>query len=124
MRRAEALLLAAALAGLLAGCSRGGEDALPQRKIDCALGGANAFAPDCAVEEAVQRGRALLIVFDKAGGFRRFEKVADGRGVISADGVEETTVQWIPDGRLEVTVGQDRYRFPAKVKPEPDAPKP
>jgi hypothetical protein len=38
--------------------------------------------------------------------------------VVEADGVEPARVAWLDDGRLEVTVGGDRYRFPAKVKPD------
>jgi hypothetical protein len=36
--------------------------------------------------------------------------------VVAADGVVPAQVAWLADGRLEVTVGTDRYRFPAKVK--------
>lgn len=105
---------------LLAACSAPkGDPQAATRQIDCALAGAQAFAPDCAVEQA----GSVLVVHHKDGGFRRLQKVDDGRGVVSADGVEETHVQWIADGRLEVTVGQDRFRFPASVRPD-DAPSP
>ncbi|WP_232280910.1 hypothetical protein [Novosphingobium nitrogenifigens] len=89
------------------------------RTIDCALAGASAFTPVCRVEQA----GLVLVVHHPDGGFRRLHKVADGRGVISADGVEEALVAWANDGRLMVTVGPDRYLFPAKVKPD-NAPKP
>jgi hypothetical protein len=105
---------------LLSACHRPqGDPQAPTRTIDCALAGAQAFTPDCAVEQ----DGPVLVVHHKDGGFRRLKKVDDGRGVVSADGVEETRVQWIADGRLEVAVGHDRYRFPAKVKPD-DAPRP
>lgn len=84
------------------------------RVIDCALHGRETFAPDCRVEQAGK----LLVVHHADGGFRRLEKVDDGRGVIAADGIEPAHVAWIADGRLEVTVGSDRYRFPARVKPD------
>lgn len=100
---------------LLAGCGRPAGDPEPEmRVIDCALHGRETFAPDCRVE---QSGK-LLVVHHADGGFRRLEKVDDGRGVIAADGIEPAHVAWIPDGRLEVTLGQDRYRFPARVKPD------
>jgi hypothetical protein len=100
----------------LAACGRPAGDPEPEmRTIDCALAGARAFVPQCQVEQAA----GLLIVHHPGGGFRRLRKVDDGRGVVAADGVEPAQVAWIPDGRLEVALGQDRYRFPAKVKPDP-----
>jgi len=100
---------------LLAGCGRPKGDPEPDtRKIDCALGGATAFAPQCQVEQS----GAMLIVHEPGGAFRRFRKVDDGRGVVVADGMEDAHVAWIADGVLEVVVGNDRYRFPAKVKPD------
>jgi hypothetical protein len=111
MRRGIALLFVA-----LAGCSRAGDEPHSQ-KIDCAIGGASTFAPDCSAEKAVQGTRHLIVVRHKDGGFRRFEAVADGRGVASADGSEPSTAQWIADGRLQVSVGADRYLFPAKRTP-------
>ena len=114
MRRAGALLPLLALAA----CGRGGEAGLPLRHIDCALAGAAAFKPDCSAEQAVQNGRAVLVVAAPDGMFRRFEKVSDGRGVIVAEGVEDSTAHWVADGVLEVRVGQDRYRFPASLKPD------
>ncbi|WP_225206321.1 hypothetical protein [Novosphingobium huizhouense] len=112
MRKAEALLPLLALAA----CGRGGEAGPPLRHIDCALAGAAGFKPDCTVEEVMQNGRTMLVVAAPDGMFRRFEKVADGRGVIAADGVEESLAHWVADGVLEVSVGQDRYRFPASLK--------
>jgi hypothetical protein len=104
---------------LLAGCGRPAGDPEPDmRTIDCALAGSSTFG-HCLVEQAGDN----LVVHHPDGGFRRLHKVDDGRGVISADGVEEAHVAWILDGRLEVVVGSDRYRFPAKVKPD-DGPKP
>jgi len=100
---------------LLAGCGRPAGDPEPaMRTIDCALGASSTFAAQCQVESAGM----ILVVHQPGGAFRRLRKVDDGRGVVSADGVEEAQVAWIPDGRLEVAVGQDRYRFPAKVKPD------
>jgi hypothetical protein len=100
---------------LPAGCGRPAGDPEPDmRTIDCALAGASAFAGQCRVEQA----GGVLVVHHPDGGFRRLRKVDDGRGVVSADGMEEAHVAWIPDGRLEVAVGSDRYRFPATMKPD------
>jgi hypothetical protein len=109
----KALILIAVLS--MPGCGRPAGDPEPgMRTIDCALAGAAVFAGQCRVETAGD----VLIVHQPDGGFRRLRKVDDGRGVIAADGVEDAHVAWAPDGRLEVTLGQDRYRFPAKVRPD------
>lgn len=100
---------------LLVGCGRPVGDPEPDmRTIDCALGGSSAFASQCRVETAGD----LLVVHQPLGTFRRLRKVADGRGVVAADGFEAAHVAWIADGRLEVAIGPDRYRFPAKVRPD------
>lgn len=100
---------------LLAGCGRATGDPEPvMRTIDCALAASSAFAPACRVEVAGD----TLVVHHPDGAFRRLRKVSDGRGVEAADGVEPARVAWIADGRLEVAVGTDRYRFPARVRPD------
>ncbi len=119
MHRATALLPLVALAA----CGQGAGSApeRPMVTIECATDGATAFARDCKVEPVVEQGRHFLVVHHPAGGFRRLLKVDDGRGVVAADGVVPAQVAWLADGRLEVTVGSDRYRFPAKVKADPSA---
>lgn len=104
--------------GLLAGCAKGSGDPpdVPMVMIDCATDGARDFTRSCKVEQVAEGGRHFLVVHHLSGGFRRLLKVDDGRGVIAADGVEEARVDWLADGRLEVDLGGDRYRFPAKVK--------
>ncbi len=105
---------------LVAGCGRPKGDPEPDmRVIDCAIGFGGTLTRQCQVEQA----GALLIVHEPGGAFRRFRKVGDGRGVVAADGMEPAHVAWVGDGLLEVTVGPDRYRFPASVKPD-DAPTP
>lgn len=42
--------------------------------------------------------------------------VDDGRGVIAADGADTAVANWSSQGVLEVSVGKDRYRFPARLK--------
>lgn len=79
--------------------------------IECALGGAAGFASDCTMERAEQDGQRLLIVRHPDGGFRRFELGVEGRGIVTADGMEQAEVT-PRDGGVEVRVGADRYRFP------------
>jgi len=114
-----AFFLAASLA--LAGCSAK-EDAPKGRVIDCMVEGSTKFAPDCFVEDSRAGERRFLTVRHKDGAFRRFEMVNDGRGVIAADGADEAVANWSSEGVLEVVVGAERYRFPARMKS--DAAKP
>ncbi|MGE8132205.1 hypothetical protein [Novosphingobium sp. ES2-1] len=109
------------ICGVLAACSKA-EDAPQGRVIDCAVGGSAKFLPECFVEDSRVGDKRFLTVRHKAGGFRRFEMVNDGRGVVSADGADEATAQWSSQGVLEVSVAGDRYRFPARMKD--DAPQP
>lgn len=83
--------------------------------IACALNGAVSFDTRCGVERNDQEGTLFLVVRHPDGGFRRFEVVKDGRGVITADGFEDARAK-IHDGKLELAVDRDRYRFPATVK--------
>jgi hypothetical protein len=95
--------------------SEGGEETIP-----CALAGAKTYAQECPVERATVDGKLQLIVKHPDGGFRRFEVVGDGRGVIAADGADEA--RSVPgEGAIEVFVGEDAYRFPAKAKGAPAA---
>ncbi|WP_373486902.1 hypothetical protein [Blastomonas sp.] len=91
----------------------GGETAA----VQCALGQSTEFTDGCDVER-VQNGETRgLVMRHPDGGFRRFEIVDDGRGLVAADGSEEAVVTPLTDGRIEVSVGRDRYRLPATIKP-------
>jgi hypothetical protein len=90
-------------------------EAPAEDRIECALGGSNTFANDCAVERSAADARTLTIRHPD-GGFRRLVVTDDGRGVEAADGAAPATVQLIADKRIEVTVDGDRYRLPATVK--------
>ena len=110
MRTSSALLL------LLAGCSQQAPAvAEGEEHIACALGGKAEFAPDCAVERVTGDGTSTLVVRHPDGGFRRFDVLKDGRGVAVADGADEAQVVLAGD-TLQVTVGTDRYRFPATAR--------
>ncbi|CDO37720.1 hypothetical protein [Novosphingobium sp. KN65.2] len=108
----------------LVACS-GGEPQAPATAagadhIACAVSGADNLADVCAVERDEVDGKLMLVVHHPDGAFRRFEVLTDGRGVAVADGADEA-VTALRDGSLDVTVGTDRYVFPAKVRPKQDA---
>ena len=84
--------------------------------IECAIGGAQWFLRECEVEKTHDDDGALvLVIHHPDGGFRRFTVVTDGRGLETTDGFEQAQ-NVVVDGRLDVQVGSDRYRFPATVK--------
>ena len=114
---------------LLAGCGSGNEKAsepdtksapvvLAQgaERIDCAVAGAEAFAPACSVERRMTGDGLALTVRAPNGGFRRLLVTRDGRGVIAADGAVPAQVTPVAANRIEVAIAGDRYRLPATVK--------
>ncbi len=122
MRTSDALVLLL-LSGAAAACSgetaadaelpSGGDDS----RIACALGNETEFTEQCDAERVQNGERRELVMRHPDGGFRRFEIVSDGRGLIAADGAEEAVVMPLADGRIQLTVGEDRYRIPATIKP-------
>jgi len=58
-------------------------------------------------------GTLFLIVRHPDGSFRRFEVLKDGHGLSVADGAEPAALS-MAGNELEVAVGLDRYRFPAR----------
>ena len=64
----------------------------------------------------VDRRGAMLTLRQPDGGFHRLAIVANGRGLVSADGVEETMVRVAGEGRVDATVGGWTYRLPATVE--------
>ena len=104
---------------MLAGCSsNNGAPAVAEggEIIECALAGAGEFSATCAVDRALNEGKLTLIVRHPDGGFRRFEVVSDGRGLVVADGAEQARTA-VEGEKLAVRVAEDRYLFPAKIKP-------
>jgi len=120
MRISETLIAAGALA-ILAGCS--GETKphamaeADDSRVACALGSETEFAEKCDVERVQNGEKRELVLRHPDGGFRRFEIVTDGRGLIAADGAEQAVVTPLADGRIQLSVGDDRYRIPATIKP-------
>ena len=90
------------------------------QRIECAIGPGAEFGPDCLVERAEIDGVEVLTVRHADGGFRRFEQLADGAGLAVYDGADAAE-QDLVDGTLEVRVGGDRYRFPARPSRDADA---
>jgi hypothetical protein len=107
----------------LVACNRG--EAQPQaaegaRRIDCAQGEGSAFGPDCLVEKVAGEQGAEYVVRHPNGAFRRFRIAQDRTGMVAIDGADEavSTLGGNPP-MMEVTVGQDRYRFPADLDAAP-----
>lgn len=114
-----------ALLPLLAACSRQSEEgAAPGdggERIACALAGARDLTPTCAVDRSEVDGTLTLIVRHPDGAFRRFAVVTDGRGLVVADGAEQAVTR-VEGDKLAVSVSDDRYLFPARIKAtKPDA---
>jgi len=108
-----------ALVALLAACSQAAtEDSVAaadaDNRIECAVEGAAAFVRACQVERREVDGMPVIVVRHPDGGFRRFEVMRDGTGLTAADGAERAVVSLREQG-IEVAVGADRYRFPARI---------
>ncbi|HEX8450329.1 MAG TPA: hypothetical protein VF652_12125 [Allosphingosinicella sp.] len=103
----------AALLPLLAGC--GGPDPVAvEEKIECAVEGA-AFERVCTVERSAGP-ETVLTLRGPDGSFRRLAVTRDGRGVAAADGAEAASVTVLAKDLIQVSIGSDRYRLPAKVR--------
>ncbi|WP_313808954.1 hypothetical protein [Sphingobium sp.] len=103
-----------ALCLALTACGRpsgSGDMTAMSQAVPCAIGAGSAWSRDCAVE----RDRDILTVRHADGGFRRFRIVRDGRGVVPADGAEQAGILVMGKGEIELSVGQDRYRLPARL---------
>lgn len=108
MRRPAALLL------LLAGCG-GPPPAKVEDRVECAVDGAAAFERVCTLERTAGR-ESLLTIRGPSGSFRRLAVTRDGLGVRAADGAEPATVTVVGKDLIEVSIGSDRYRLPARVR--------
>lgn len=92
-----------------------GGEARPDAQVDCAIGAEGGWSRDCALERAGD----LLTIRHPDGGFRRFRILSDGRGLEAADGAEPAHVQIVDKDRIEVRMGGDRYRLPARMEQRP-----
>ena len=84
-------------------------------RIECAVGGAAGFERVCTVERSPGPD-VVLTVRSPSGSFRRLALARDGRGVTAADGAEPAMVKVIGPGMIEVSIGGDRYRLPARIR--------
>ncbi|MCT2399353.1 hypothetical protein [Novosphingobium mangrovi (ex Huang et al. 2023)] len=102
----------------LAACSSSSEPppvAAGDEHIACAVGGSAELAEVCSVERSEKDGKLTLVVHHPDGAFRRFDVKTDGTGLVVSDGAEEARMTLV-DGKLDVTVGPDRYVFPVTTK--------
>ena len=86
-------------------------------RIECRIGNSAQFERFCTVEVGASERGTTLTVRKPDGGFRRLLVTGDGRGVVAADGAEEAEVSIIGDDRIEVAIGGDSFRLPARVAP-------
>jgi hypothetical protein len=96
--------------------SEAAQEAALDGKIECALAGAEVFARTCTTERIAGGKGNILVIRHPDGGFRRFEILTDGRGLMPADGFDETRISLLNDGMIEVSSGDDKYRLPAQIK--------
>ena len=88
----------------------------PDDRIDCQIEGSLSFEHNCIVETSEGADGPLLTIRKPDGGFRRLQVTSDGRGVIAADGAEMAVVTMLRDDRIEVAIGADRFRLPARIR--------
>ena len=109
MRLAAFLLLLS-----VAGCG-GPPAATADDRIECAVDGAVDFERVCTIERTPGR-EMLFTIRSPSGSFRRLVVTQDGRGVMAADGAEAAKVTVLRKDLIEVSIGDDRYRLPARVR--------
>jgi hypothetical protein len=96
---------------MLGGCHRTATIDVPEAdRIECAVGG-KGFERSCAIERSA--GPAVLTLRNADGGFHRLS-IAPDNTISAADGADLATGHALADGRLEVGIGSDRYRLPAR----------
>jgi hypothetical protein len=108
MKRLAALFILPAACG-------GPPAAKAEERIECAVDGAAAFERVCTVERTAGR-EILFTIRSPSGSFRRLAATRDGRGVMAADGAEAANVRVIGKDLIEVSIGADRYRLPARIR--------
>ena len=85
-------------------------------RIECAPPGADTFSYSCAIDMVQSQDGLFLTIRHPDGGFRRLLVTRDGRGVVAADGAEQTQVTTLAPDLIEVAIGGARYRLPATVR--------
>jgi hypothetical protein len=96
---------------MLGGCHQAATIDVPEAdRIECAVG-VGSFARVCAIKRGANP--AALILRNADGGFHRLTVASDGM-ISAADGADVATGHPLADGRLELEIGGDRYRLPAR----------
>ncbi|MES2987266.1 MAG: hypothetical protein V4808_05125 [Pseudomonadota bacterium] len=85
-------------------------------RIECAPPGSDNFSLACAIDMVQSQDGLFLTIRHPDGGFRRLLVTKDGRGVVAADGAEQTRVTTLAPDLIEVAIGGARYRLPATVR--------
>ena len=120
-------IVSALLLSALAGCGSDAGSSAPSKgekpaqaasdgKVDCALAGSGTFERTCSTEQISADGDIMLVIRHPDGGFRRFNILTDGRGLVPADGFDETRISLLADNMIELSSGDDKYRLPALIK--------
>lgn len=127
--RAAALLIPLAALGACQKASRTDTAAVSQNatveddgRVDCRIGADTQFEHFCTIERSRTEQGLIITVRKPDGGFRRLLATRDGRGVVAADGAEQATVQVLGNDRIEVAIGGDSFRLPARIGPVPQPP--
>ena len=93
--------------------------AASEQMLDCAIGPGTGFSESCTLQKFERENETIYRVNHPGGGFRMFTVAADGSGMVPYDGADGA-VNRLEGEMLEVTVGDERYRFPIKTpKPAP-----
>lgn len=82
--------------------------------LECAIGPGTEFSESCTLQKLDREDETIYRVNHPGGGFRLFSAAEDGSGLIPHDGAEGAVNTLVGDV-LEVAVGEDRYRFPARA---------
>ncbi len=112
MRISDAALLLVSVLLLSACGEQSGELPVQADAIPCAIGEGAVMAAGCTAERTPSAEGTLLTIRQPDGGFHRLRVASDG-AISSADGAELAQTTPVDDGRIDVTVGNARYRLPA-----------
>lgn len=82
--------------------------------LSCAIGPGAGFSDSCTLQRLESEDATIYRVNHPGGGFRLFDIDEDGAGLVPHDGADGA-VNRLDGDVLEVQVGQDRYRFPART---------
>lgn len=108
MRAAASLALVLLAAGC--GSKQQQSEAIVAPGFECATDGASDYGTGCTLERASAKEGAILTLRSPTGSFRRLRIV--GGNISAADGAEPARIIGGDAKRIDVAVGDDRYRIP------------